>query len=111
MSAILIKDKITLSDLQKAKEEYGDYVKVTVDVATGLIVIGGQWHADGEKLLIADGSKQSDIWGGGVNLLNNQVETFALINLKPNENNNSQEILEPKIREKFIEIVKEKFNL
>lgn len=111
MSAILIKDKVTLSELQKAKEDYGDYVKATVDVASGKTAIGGQWHADGERLLVESGSKRSDIWGGGVNLISNQVETFALINLKPNENNNSQEILEPKIREKFIEIVKQKFNL
>jgi len=111
VSTVLVKDKITLSDLQKAKEDYGDYVKVTADVERKKIVIGGQWHADGERLLIQNGSKQSDIWGGGINLITNQVETFALINLKPSENNNSQEILEPKTREKFIKIVKEKFNL
>lgn len=111
MSTVLVKDKISFSDLQKAKEDYGDYVKVTADVESGLMTIGGQWHADGEKLLINNGSKQSNIWGGGINLINNQVETFALINLKPQQNNNSQEILEPKVREKFIEIVKIKFNL
>ena len=111
MSTVLVKDKVTLSDLQKAKEDYGDYVKVTADVGREKIVIGGQWHADGERLLIQNGSNQSDVWGAGINLITNQVETFALINLKPSENNNSQEILEPKIREKFIEVVKEKFNL
>ena len=110
MSTVLVKDKITLSDLQKAKEDYGDYVKITVDMGNARVVIGGQWHADGEKLLIQNGSKQSDIWGGGINLITNQVETFALINLKSNDNN-SQEILDPKTRKRFIEIVKEKFNL
>jgi len=110
VSTVLVKDKITLSDLQKAKEDYGDYVKITVDMGNARVVIGGQWHADGEKLLIQNGSKQSDIWGGGINLITNQVETFALINLKSNDNN-SQEILDPKTRKRFIEIVKEKFNL
>ena len=111
MSAVLIKNKINLSDLQKAKEDYGDYVKITLDVDLELLTIGGQWHADGEKLLINNGSKQENIWGGGINLVNNQVETFALINLRPKQNNNSQEILDPETRERFIKIVKEKFNL
>lgn len=111
MSIVLIKNKVTFSDLQKAKEDYGDYVKVTVDVEMGKIVIGGQWHADGEKLLIANGSKQSDIWGGGMNLLTKQVETFALINLKPSQNNDSQDILDAEIRKRFKKIVEEKFGL
>lgn len=111
MSTVLIKDKVTLSDLQKAKEDYNDYIKVTVDVVSGGITIGGQWHADGERLLVQNGSKQSDIWGGGVNLLTNQVETFALINLKPNQNNDSQDILDAEIRKRFKKIVEEKFGL
>lgn len=111
MSTVLVKNKITLSDLQKAKEDYGDYVKITADVELEIITIGGQWHADGEKLLTENGSKQKNIWGGGINLINNQVETFALINLRPKQNNNSQEILDPKTRERFIETVKQKFNL
>lgn len=104
-------NKVTLVDLHKAKKDYGDYVKVTVDVVNGRITIGGQWHADGEKLLTEIGSKQSDIWGGGINLLTNKVETFALINLRPKDENDSQEILNSEIRKKFIETVKQKFDL
>jgi hypothetical protein len=109
MGVVLVEDKVTSSDLRLARQDYEDYVKITVDIASGRMAIGGQWHTDGEKLLILEGSKKSDLWGGGVNLLTNQVETFALINLKPGENN-SQEILDPQTREKFIKIVKEKFN-
>jgi len=109
MGVVLVEDKVTSSDLKLARQDYKDYIKVTVDIASGKMAIVRQWHTDGEKLLILEGSKKSDLWGGGVNLLTNQVETFALINLKPGENN-SQEILDPQTREKFIKIVKEKFN-
>ena len=111
MSVILVKDKLSFIDLQKAKEDYNDYIKVTVDVVVEAITVGGRWHADGEKLLMANGSKQSDIWGGGINLLTKQVETFALVNLKPNQNNDSQDILDAEIRKRFKKIVEEKFGL
>ena len=64
MSAVLIRDRVSFSDLQKAKEDYGDYIKVAVDVVSGKMAIGGQWHADGERLLLSSGSKQSDIYLG-----------------------------------------------
>lgn len=110
MGAVFIKNRVTLSDLQKAKEDYGDYIKVVIDVVGEKIAIGGQWHVDGEKLLVESGSKQNNIWGGGINLVSNQIDTYALINLKPGIND-SQEILDSELRKKFKEIVKKKFGV
>ena len=111
MAVVLIKDKVIKVDLKKAQEEYGDYVKVDIDVKTGLMTIGGQWHSDGEKILLKNGSEQSDVWGGGINLVDNSVDYNSMINIKPNMDNNSQEILDKNIRDKFAEILMKKFNL
>jgi hypothetical protein len=105
---LLVGDKISQDDLEKAKQDYGDYVKVVLDVETEKMTIGGEWHADGEKILLEKGSKQGDIWGGGIDLFIGRVETLALINLRP-EINPSQEILDGKIRERFVMLVSEKF--
>ena len=80
----------------------------------GVVVIyknWGEWHADAEAELLKIGCKQKDIWGGGYDKLAKRIETIALINIRPRQNNDSQEILDAKIRKRFAEIVKEKFNL
>lgn len=111
MGVVLISQIVKDEDLKTAREEYGDYVKVVVDVETGAMTIGGEWHADGEKLLIEGGSKQNNLWGGGVDIKEGKIETIALINLRPNQGNNSQDILDQEARKKFIKMVKAKFNL
>lgn len=109
MAVVIVEDKVTAKDLEEASEEYGEYIKVVCDVETGALAIGGEWHADSEKALLGLGSKQGNLWGGGVDLANKNVECVALINIRPDVGNNSQEILDEKTREKFRNIVKEKF--
>ena len=109
MAVVLIKGKVTPQDLMLASEDYGEYIKIVVDVVTGDAAIGGEWHADGEKILLEKGSRQKNIWGGGIDLKTRNIETVALINLRPRVGNNSQEILDKKIRKKFVSVVKKKF--
>jgi hypothetical protein len=107
---VLVKDKISEADLEKAREDYGDFIKIVIDVSSGMMTIGGEWHADGEKLIVEKGGRQRDIWGGGIDLTTHKIDTLALINVKP-EVNSSQEILDPKVRELFISLVKVKFDV
>lgn len=108
---ILVGEKVTDEQIKLAGEDYfGEYIKIVVDVETGAMAIGGEWHADGEKILLENGSKQVNLWGGGLRLANKQIDFNSLINTRPNLNN-SQEILEPKTREKFETLVKERFGL
>ena len=93
MSAVLIRDKVTDQDLAKAKEDYGDYIKVVVDVETRVMAIGGQWHADGEKLLPTK-----------------TIDYTALINIRA-QVNPSHVIMDAKIRQVFDQIIKDKFTL
>ena len=105
MAIVIIKDKLSKKDFEKAREDYQTYIKITVDLEKEIVALGGEYHADAEQLLLQRGSKQKNIWGGGVNLEEGRIETNAIINLRPKENE-SAEILEPKIRKKFISVVK-----
>jgi len=107
---VLISEKVSKDDLIKAREEYGDYVKIVVDVETGALTIGGEWHADGEKLLLNQGSRQSNLWGGGVSLKTGEIDYTALINIRA-KLNPSHVIMDEAIRGKFDKVVKEKLSL
>lgn len=97
---------LSLKETISLQERYGDYLKLTVDIENGWMVAGGELHADGEKILLEKGSKQDDIWGGGINLLDKQIDTTAVLNFRPRIGNDSMEILDPTKREKFIKIAK-----
>ena len=38
-------------------------IKVVVDTRREILTGGGEMHADGEAMLLADGSQQEDLWG------------------------------------------------
>lgn len=108
---ILLTEKVTDEQIKLAAEDYfEEYIKIVVDIETGAMTIGGEWHADGEKILLANGSHQANLWGGGLRLANKQIDFNSLINTRPGFNK-SQEILDPKIREIFERFVKDKFEL
>lgn len=100
---------LTSEEIKRLQEKWGDYLKMTLDIEKGWLVAGGELHADGEKLLLEKGSKQDNVWGGGVNLRDKTIETTAVLNFRPRLNNDSLEILEPQRRKKFIEITKKFF--
>ena len=85
--------------------EFGDYIKVVVDVEKEILAGGGRLHVDCEQELLKQVSHQKDLWGGGIDLSNNQVEFNSLTNIKPKQNA-SQEILDAEVRQKFEEIVR-----
>ena len=99
-------EKLTGADFAKAREDYGTYIKFTVDTENKVAALGGEFHADAEKILLELGSKQSDIWGGGVNLETKSYDTSAIINLRSGRNN-STEILDEEVRNQFLRIARE----
>lgn len=100
---------LTSKEITSLQQKYGDYLKLTVDVENEWLVAGGELHADGEKLLLEKGSKQDDIWGGGISLKDKLIDTTAVINLRPRMGNDNLEILDSERRGKFISIVKNYF--
>lgn len=105
MAIVVVKGRASRKDLKKAREDYKTYIKITLDLENETVALGGEYHADAEALLLEQGSKQKDIWGGGINLEEKRIETNAIINLRPGKNE-SPEILDERIRKKFIKIVK-----
>lgn len=105
---VLVGENLTNENLDQAREDYEFYLKITVDIEKEVVLIGGEYHADAEKLLLEKyGSLQSDVWGGGFNLRTKKFETNAIVNIRPGKNE-SMEILDPKIRKRFLNLVQAK---
>jgi len=111
MSIVVIDKEVGKEDIKKASEEYVLYIKIVVDIESRIIAIGGQWHADAENILIENGSTQKSLWGGGIDLSSKEIDYNALINIRPQQGNDSMEILDKEIKRKFEKIVKEKFGI
>lgn len=105
----IIKKRITKAELEKiAKESLGEMVKAVVDIEGETLAVGGELHADGESLLLKDGSKQRDLWG--INIYpakskDERIEYSALINIRPWLKNRTMKIQSPKIKQKIRKIV------
>jgi len=83
------------------RDGFGDMVKFVVDVRRRVVAVGGQLHADGESLLLADGSAQDDLWGANYypgRGPENCIEYSALINIRPATGNRGMTIEDATVR-------------
>lgn len=111
MALVLVTEQINQEDVKKALSDYSFYIKITADIEKSLVVIGGMYHADAEKYLLEKcSSQQKDIWGGGFATETKTWECNALINLRP-EQNQSLEVLDPIVKQQFLELVKSKLKI
>jgi len=82
-------------------------VKFVADVRRRVMAVGGELHADAERLLLEEGSSQDDLWGGNYYPgfgPEDCLEFTALINIRPARGNKSMEIPDPAIRHAVREI-------
>ena len=92
----IIRDSITLAEVRElADQGFGDMVKAAVDIARAVMAIGGELHSDEEALLLADGSRQADVWG--INIYPNEsgdawIEFDSMINVRPAQGNRSRRV-------------------
>ena len=110
MAVVIIEEKITPEQVALASEEYGEYVKVVVDIEKGFLAAGGEWHADAERVLLERGSKQEFLWGGGINLVKKKIDFVSLINMRPKVSN-SQEVMAQAIRDMMEAVIRRTFEL
>lgn len=54
-----------------------------------------------------DGSKQTDLWGGGLDLETGGVDFDSMINIRPRDGNTSREVLAESIRKRMEKIIKD----
>jgi hypothetical protein len=106
----ILNEPLSLGGLKKiAEERFGDMVKGVVDIEKNIMAVGGEMHADEEACLLENGSLQGNLWG--INLYPDEtgerfVEFDSMINIRPSQGNRSRDVLDPKIREKIIAVVK-----
>jgi hypothetical protein len=87
---------------------FGDMVKIVADVERRVLSLGGELHADGESLLLADGSRQEQLWGANVYPFRpaaRRLEFTALINIRPSQSNRTMEVQDPALCEAIRAIV------
>jgi len=88
-------------EVEKLKELFDPYIKTVIDVRKKICSAGCDRHFDSEKLLLEQGSKQSDLWGGGIDLETITIDCNSMINIRPKEGNTSNEIQNAKMRKEF----------
>ena len=101
---VLLDRKITPEEFEKAREEYSDYIKTVIDVEREVMTVGGEFHIDGEQVLIKHGSKQSNLYGGGYRISTGEIEYMALSNYKPALGKITYEISDETVRNKMREL-------
>ncbi len=111
MDIKIIKDSINIKELKEmARDGFGDVIKAVVDIAQGIMAVGGELHADEEVLLMEEvRSKRQDTWGINLYLEKSGgdfIEFDSMINLKPHSGNRSRGVEDSKVRDKIKKIVK-----
>lgn len=96
----------TKEEIEKLKEQFDVYIKTVIDVEKKICSAGIDRHYEGEKLLLDQGSKQTNVWGGGIDLETKTIDFNSFINIRPDDNNTSNEIQDSKLREKFEELTR-----
>jgi hypothetical protein len=105
---LVLERKIEPRELSRLTQAvFHDMVKYVIDVRQRRIAIGGELHADGEKLLLESGSRQQDVWGANYYPGKGPegcIEYTALINIRPAEDNRAMEIADESLRQTVREI-------
>lgn len=103
---IITKSKpYTKEEIEKLKEVFDVYVKTVIDVEKKVCCAGMDRHFEGEKILLEQGSLQSDIWGGGIDIETKEIDYNSFINIRSMDNK-SNEIQDSAVRKKYEELTR-----
>lgn len=101
----------TKQEIKDLQEEFDSYIKTVIDVKKKICSAGCNRHFESEKILIEQGSAQLDIWGGGIDIETKEIDFNSFINIKPNYNNSSNEILDEKLRIQYDKLTRFLFGI
>ncbi|MEI6690820.1 MAG: DUF5674 family protein [bacterium] len=96
----------TKEEIEELKAQFEVYIKTVIDIEKKVCSAGMDRHFEGEQILIAQGSSQHNIWGGGIDLTTNEIDYNSFINIRPNDNNTKNEIQSEDIKSKYNELTK-----
>lgn len=94
----------TKEEIEKLREQFDMYIKTVIDVNKKICSAGCDRHFESEQILLKQGSKQSDLWGGGIDLETKVIDFNSFINIRPTDKNMSNEIQNPDIRKQYEEL-------
>mgnify|MGYP003532912012 CR=1 FL=1 len=88
-----------------AREFYFPMLKGVIDIESGIVAFGGEYHMDANTLLMSTYShmSQQSIWGFNIHLDKEKdvwLEYTSLINIRPTAGNMTMEIEDEQIRSK-----------
>jgi len=99
-------EPFTKGEIKQLGELFDVYIKTVIDVEKKICSAGADRHFESEKLLLDEGSKQSNLWGGGIDIEAKIIDCNSFINVRSMDNNTSNEIQDEEIREQFEELSK-----
>ena len=94
----------TLEEIEQLKEQFEVYVKTVIDIEKEVCSSGMDRHFEGEQILLAQGSQQADLWGGGIDLETKEIDFNSFINIRPRDNNTKNEIQSEAIKKRYKEL-------
>lgn len=97
-------EPFTKEEIEKLKELFDVYIKTVIDVEGKICSAGADRYFESEKILLDEGSRQSDIWGGGIDIETKSIDCNSFINVRSADKNTSNEIQDPKLRKRFEDI-------
>ena len=103
MNVLILSDKATKGNWKVSS--IFRYIKVVVDIENRILCAGADRHVDEEQELLKLGSKQSNLWGGGIDIETGEIDYNSMVNIRPNQDNPSRDIMSMEIRKTFDEIV------
>lgn len=100
------KEPYTREEIEQLKEAFEVYIKTVIDIDREICSAGCDRHYESEEILLKDGSKQKDVWGGGIDLETKIIDFNSFINIRPKDDNTSNEIQNVNIRQKYERLTK-----
>jgi hypothetical protein len=101
----------TKAEIHTLCEQFDSYIKTVIDIENKICSAGCDRHFESEKILLDQGSKQEYLWGGGIDLETKTIDCNSFINIRPNQNNNSNEIQDQNIRQTYEKLTKYFFEI
>ena len=71
----------TKNELENLKEQFDVYIKTVIDIEKEICSAGCDLHSDSEQILLGKGSKQSNVWGSGVDLETKDIDFSSFLSI------------------------------
>jgi len=101
----------TKDEIVNLRELFDIYIKTVIDIKRKVCSAGCDRHFDSEKILLDQGSKQEDLWGGGIDLETKIIDFNSMINIRPQQGNTSNEVQDKTKRDAFEKLTKYFFKI